>query len=206
MLYELLIPQAFTQNAARARWQNSSTTEAISDASRGTTTSLIDAPPSTFPRPSEGITDVGRPATITIRQQSQVLKPNVAQRSEHTQGQTTHAISGKDVAPYDLLLALPPARKRVPASLLEPSHDSLQQGVMYSWMAAESPESQKLAVAGLTERLTKLVNRFFGSNQGGEDRFMVDVFGSVSWDGDTGKGGDLDMVVRDHKYPQGCES
>ena len=118
---------------------------------------------------------------------------------------SSYEVSGDDSAPYDLLLALPPARRRVPIHVRS-SGDMMQSGIIHSWMAVEPPESQKLSIARLTDQLTFLINRFFSGKLNGRDRFTVDVFGSVSWDGDTGKGGDLDMVIRDRLYPQGCKS
>lgn len=105
--------------------------------------------------------------------------------------------------PYDRLLTQPSARASVPKHLCF-SDDELQFSLMRSWIAAEPTDEQKRYVAKLAARLTRLVDKEFGTGTGSQ-RFTVDVFGSVSWGGETGRGGDVDMVVRDSFYPQGCE-
>lgn len=111
-----------------------------------------------------------------------------------------------DIAPYDLLAALKPARRRVPPTLYgRGTSDILQRTLMQSWISAETSDSHKLGIASLTARLTSLINNTFAGHVDGENRFVVDIFGSVSWGGDMGRGGDLDLVVRDKRHPQGCE-
>lgn len=111
------------------------------------------------------------------------------------------------IAPYERLLSLESPRLRVPSQYRFPARpDTLQSSLISSWMAAEPTEHRKLAIAQLTQRLTMLINRQFGPGTYDiGDRFIVDVFGSVSWGGETGRGGDLDLVIRDKDWPQGCE-
>ena len=54
------------------------------------------------------------------------------------------------------------------------------------------------SVRRLCHSLARLIDRAFdGGNDGVlEGRFVVDVFGSVSWGGQTGSSGDLDMCIR----------
>jgi hypothetical protein len=50
----------------------------------------------------------------------------------------------------------------------------------------------------LLEKLTYNINRHLGGGPSmvkGERRFEVDVFGSVSWGGETGQSGDLDLII-----------
>lgn len=85
--------------------------------------------------------------------------------------------------------------------------DGLQQSIMRSWIAAEPTDDQKRYVKQLAARLTRMVDQEWGRGGGARDeRFSVDVFGSVSWGGETGRGGDIDLVIRDTFHPQGWES
>lgn len=77
---------------------------------------------------------------------------------------------------------------------------------MRSWIAAEPTDDQKRYIANLSKTLTRVIDNEWGLGKGAsEKRFTVDVFGSVSWGGETGRGGDVDMVIRDSFYPQGCK-
>jgi hypothetical protein len=109
------------------------------------------------------------------------------------------------IDPYDRLLSLPSARATVPRHLCC-TKDNLQSSAMRHWIGAEPTDEMKRYVADLGAKLTTLIDREWGRGQGTRDpRFSVVVFGSVSWGGETGRGGDIDMVIRDSYYPQGCE-
>ncbi|WVF69164.1 hypothetical protein IAT40_003939 [Kwoniella sp. CBS 6097] len=121
-------------------------------------------------------------------------------RSADTEA-AVHAIS-----PYQLLLANPSPRLTVPPELLNPSTpDTLQTGIMGSWVKTEPSKESKLYKKEFLKTLTNLVNGRFGNLKlkDGSPRFKVDVFGSVSWGGETGKSGDLDLVILDRALPQG---
>lgn len=188
-------------NAARLRWGKANHNEDMQLAE------IADAPINADADYLDDLDDLLNVISISGRDRHAALRPIAEPHARHTSSARSFVVSENDIAPYDLLLALPPARRNVPASLRSNPDDSLQSGIMNAWMAAEPPEVQKLAIAALTDRLTRLINRHFGgtSNGSGKERFKVDVFGSVSWDGNTGNGGDLDMVIRDRKFPQGCE-
>ncbi|WVQ96666.1 hypothetical protein IAU59_003772 [Kwoniella sp. CBS 9459] len=112
-----------------------------------------------------------------------------------------HAIS-----PYSLLLANPSPRLTVPPELLRPSKpDKLQTGIMNSWVQTEPSKESRTYKKEFLKTLTRLVNGRFGNLKltDGSPRFKVDVFGSVSWGGETGKSGDLDLVILDLALPQG---
>lgn len=55
-------------------------------------------------------------------------------------------------------------------------------------------------IPDLCSYLTQVVNQhmggYVGMRHGQPPRFQVDVFGSMSWGGQTGQTGDIDMVVR----------
>lgn len=55
-------------------------------------------------------------------------------------------------------------------------------------------------IPNLCGYLTQVVNQhmggYVGTRHGQPPRFQVDVFGSMSWGGQTGQTGDIDMVVR----------
>ena len=70
--------------------------------------------------------------------------------------------------------------------------------MLQSWRACDLDEERIRSVRRLCKDLGKLINRAFeGGNDGVlEGRFVVDVFGSVSWGGQTGSSGDLDMCIR----------
>ena len=112
-------------------------------------------------------------------------------------------VSEPSFAPYDRLMSTPSARKTVPAHLKR-STDQLLTTIIASWISAEPTSEQKKYVTKLSTKLTGIINELWG-NGSGNPRFVVDIFGSVSWGGETGKG-DIDMVIRDEDLPQGCKS
>ncbi|WRT67792.1 uncharacterized protein IL334_004766 [Kwoniella shivajii] len=112
------------------------------------------------------------------------------------------------VSPYNSLLSRPSPRKTVPSNLIHPSPpDSFQSDIMQAWCSTEPTEESKKFVMKLLSNLTTVVNSTFGKQilQDGKDRFLVDVFGSVSWGGETGKSGDLDLVILDRAQLKGYE-
>lgn len=133
--------------------------------------------------------------------------------------------TSQPVSAYSLLLSMPSPRTNVPSSVLSGS-DPLQRSMLEAWMLTEPLPSQRRKVTQLLDSLTRMINaRWGGRGQTykGKQRFEVDVFGSVSWGGETGSSGDLDMVIlvsglklfprsqlkllfQDHAMPQGCES
>lgn len=120
-------------------------------------------------------------------------------------GRAKEQISEYSDSPYHRLLAMPSARETVPRHH-KISTDALQASIMASWIAAEPSDDKKRYVLKLATKLTRFVQTEFGGYDGDDgSRYVVDVFGSVSWGGETGKGGDIDMVIRDTHYPQGCE-
>ncbi|OCF43574.1 hypothetical protein I317_02592 [Kwoniella heveanensis CBS 569] len=102
------------------------------------------------------------------------------------------------ISPYSLLLANPSPRLTVPPEILDPpTPDTLQSGIMSSWMKTEPSKESRVYKKEFLKSLTRLVNGRFGNLKmpDGSARFKVDVFGSVSWGGETGKSGDMDLVI-----------
>jgi hypothetical protein len=112
---------------------------------------------------------------------------------------------------------------------LSDGDDELQNSIIWSWHHAEITAQDEARIDGLLDRLTEAVNMQLGGYEArqraldplAEPRFMVDLFGSMSWGGQTGKG-DIDLVIRvgvadfnpeyrpadayqDREYPQGCK-
>ncbi|WWC70744.1 uncharacterized protein I206_104695 [Kwoniella pini CBS 10737] len=111
----------------------------------------------------------------------------------------------QNVSPYDLLLSLPSPRKNVPRQIANPSTpDKFQSEIIQAWVKTEPTEQSKQFVKTLLSSLTKIINAKYGDSSG-ENRFLVDVFGSVSWGGETGKSGDLDLVILDRAQLRGYE-
>ncbi|WVR06353.1 hypothetical protein IAU60_003384 [Kwoniella sp. DSM 27419] len=110
-----------------------------------------------------------------------------------------------NISPYRLLFETPSPRLNVPSHLLQlQPADQLQTDAMKSWMATEPTADSKRYKRRLLKNLTNIVNARFGSTlPDGQPRFEVDIFGSVSWGGETGKSGDLDLVILDKALPQG---
>ncbi|KAK8858589.1 hypothetical protein IAR55_002818 [Kwoniella newhampshirensis] len=128
-----------------------------------------------------------------------------AQRLADKIGRSTSGIAFDydRMSPYTQLLSQPSARVTVPPSLISPSHpDTLQTTIMRSWIKTEPTAETKQYIKNILQTLTRVINGRFGSGSNSK-RFKVDVFGSVSWGGDTGKSGDLDMVILDTQLPQG---
>ena len=127
------------------------------------------------------------------------------------------------ISPYRQLLSRATPRKTIPRRLLNPSSgDPLQSTLMKSWQMMESSEHQKRHISQLLEELSVMINRRLSdpgsSSIKGKRRFEVDVFGSVSWGGETGNNGDLDLIVlvsadgiylvltiQDHAMTSGCK-
>ncbi len=97
-------------------------------------------------------------------------------------------------SPYAIYSSSPSPRLNVPAHLLQPNPpDALQSTVMQSWSDTEPSPTTKRYTAKFLERLSDVINSRLGEK--GSRRFKVDLFGSVSWGGTTGQGGDVDMVL-----------
>ncbi|ORX40051.1 hypothetical protein BD324DRAFT_679114 [Kockovaella imperatae] len=109
---------------------------------------------------------------------------------------------------YRRLLSVPSPRINIPSEiLLKAKTDALESSVLRAWKATEpSPDTRK-HIRSLLDSLTRRINLRldFKSQPRSEPRFEVDVFGSVSWGGETGQSGDLDLVILDHDMPYGYE-
>lgn len=98
---------------------------------------------------------------------------------------------------YATLLSQPSPRDTIPPALLA-SSETLQNTILRSWIEARPDAAKQTAIRLLLEKLTYNINKYLGGGPSltkGERRFEVDVFGSVSWGGETGKGYDLDLVI-----------
>lgn len=107
-------------------------------------------------------------------------------------------------APFERYRNAPSPRLSTPADVLRSEQsDRLQQGIMASWRGSEPAPERTAAIVALLARLTALVNHeAYKENQRG-NRYRVDVFGSVSWGGETKKSSDLDLVIVDTRLLQG---
>ncbi|WWC62545.1 uncharacterized protein I303_105141 [Kwoniella dejecticola CBS 10117] len=112
-----------------------------------------------------------------------------------------------NVSPYNLLLSSPSPRKNVPRHIAQPSApDIFQSEIISAWVKTEPTEKSKEFVKTLLSNLTRIINANYGrSGARAEKRFLVDVFGSVSWGGETGNSGDLDLVILDRAQLRGYE-
>lgn len=99
-------------------------------------------------------------------------------------------------SPYAILLSKPQARRIIPPSLYSTA-TPLQQSMLRSWSSSCADKDYQNGVLTLLDWLTKSINLQYsrGGPRADGGRFKVDVFGSVSWGGETGTSGDLDMVV-----------
>lgn len=74
--------------------------------------------------------------------------------------------------------------------------DLLHQSVLKSWQAAEPSSARKQEIAQLLDTLTHTINFSTPTHENPtRDRYKVDAFGSMAWGGDTGRSGDLDLIV-----------
>ncbi|WVQ65803.1 uncharacterized protein L199_003981 [Kwoniella botswanensis] len=109
-----------------------------------------------------------------------------------------------NVSPYDVLLSEASPRHTVPSNLVHPKQlDVFQTEIMQAWISTEPIQESKVFVKNLLSTLTSTINMRFGTKD--NQRFLVDVFGSVSWGGETGKSGDLDLVILDRAQLRGYE-
>jgi predicted nucleotidyltransferase len=112
--------------------------------------------------------------------------------------------------PWDRLCALKlhdPIRPSLPTKdwpeHLKHGDDRLQMSIMWKWHVAEISNEDEWRIEHLLEQLSEAVNMQLGGYEArqraldplAEKRFVVDVFGSMSWGGQTGKG-DIDLVIR----------
>ena len=108
-------------------------------------------------------------------------------------------LAGKSA--YRLLLSYPSPRRDLPLTVTNSfSTDPLQQSVIDAWVKTEPSLQSKMRTTRFLQKLTDIVNNELSaiggsSSSSGKPRFEVDVFGSVSWGGETGSSGDLDLVV-----------
>ena len=103
-------------------------------------------------------------------------------------------------SPYALYSSRLSPRLNIPYFLLNPiAPDSLQTTVLESWADAEPSQANKDYLAQFLEDLSVIINSTLGGygveTSKGRRRFELDVFGSVSWGGLTGRSGDLDLVL-----------
>ncbi|ORY28462.1 hypothetical protein BCR39DRAFT_202078 [Naematelia encephala] len=79
--------------------------------------------------------------------------------------------------------------------------------MLHAWASAEPTDAERQHTVNLLEQLSVALNARLGgprpSLEKGYRRFEVDIFGSVSWGGETGQSGDLDLVVIDKDERQG---
>ncbi|WOO77430.1 Poly(A) RNA polymerase GLD2 [Vanrija pseudolonga] len=107
-------------------------------------------------------------------------------------------------APFERYRALPSPRLSTPAAVVRSEQtDKLQQAIMASWRGSEPGPERTAAIVALLARLTALVNRHSYVDNPRGNRYRVDVFGSVSWGGETKKSSDLDLVIVDTRLLQG---
>jgi len=102
------------------------------------------------------------------------------------------------ISPYARYLGSVPPKTNIPPSISHPSSsDSLQISLISSWAASEPSDRFHPSVSTLLDQLTRMVNDrmgYYADKKVEGDRFKVEVFGSVSWGGQT-KSGDIDLVV-----------
>ena len=102
------------------------------------------------------------------------------------------------LSPYAQYASSPSPRSNVPSSISQAKNASpLQKSLIRSWTASEPSDRFHPSVATLLDQLTRMVNDrmgWYGDKNRDGDRFKVEVFGSVSWGGQT-KSGDIDLVV-----------
>jgi len=123
-----------------------------------------------------------------------------------TESPTKSPTSQAHTSAYSLFLSLPDPRRNLPADIIRSMNtDTLQDDMIRSWIASGPNQSTRTYTQRFLEALSQVLNQRFGSTL--EDRrYQVDVFGSVSWGGETGESGDLDLVILDRKMLLGCES
>ena len=152
------------------------------------------------------LVDVGIPVSRRRddgrRTPSRSAAANDTFKPRNTESGTGASASRRDnpTSPYKLLLSLPSTRLNIPHDVSSPNPpDTLQASLIREWAATEPSSSKKQYIVRLLEELSVMINAKLGSHGGsmvkGKRRFEVDVFGSVSWGGETGSGGDLDLVV-----------
>ncbi|WVQ73196.1 hypothetical protein IAR50_002761 [Cryptococcus sp. DSM 104548] len=111
----------------------------------------------------------------------------------------------QEISAFRRLLSAPSDRLTCPDSVTHPEvPDALQTSMIESWKAAEPSQDSKLKLLRLLKDLTHIINAKYGGYDGKEgQRFYVDVFGSVSWGGDTGHSGDVDLIILDRHLVHG---
>ncbi|WVO12553.1 hypothetical protein L204_100156 [Cryptococcus depauperatus] len=109
------------------------------------------------------------------------------------------------ISAYRLLLCRPSDRLTVPEHVVHPPQpDALQTSLIESWKAAEPGEESRIRLGKLLKELTHIINEKYGGyGEDGTKRFYVDIFGSVSWGGNTGHSGDVDLTVLDRELLHG---
>ena len=110
------------------------------------------------------------------------------------------AVRYQGISPYQQLISRQSPRHGIPAHVMDAQmKDPLQHTLMKAWQDTEPTKARRSYISGLLEELSVLVNQklaWAGSSPiKGKRRFEVDVFGSVSWGGETGASGDLDLVI-----------
>lgn len=103
----------------------------------------------------------------------------------------------ESISAFRTLLKSPSDRVTCPDNVARPAEpDALQTSAIESWKATEPSRESRLRLLRLLNDLTYIINsKYKGYEEGGLKRYWVDVFGSVSWAGDTGHSGDLDLIV-----------
>lgn len=117
--------------------------------------------------------------------------------------------SSNPLSPYATLLSKPQARQNVPSELYQTaSATELQRSMLHSWASTCAKPEYQQTILKLLEWMTETINMVLcrGAGHKGKARFEVDVFGSVSWGGETGSSGDLDLVIIVSHAPSGRSS
>ncbi|KAL7423097.1 hypothetical protein Q5752_002396 [Cryptotrichosporon argae] len=150
-------------------------------------------------RPSRPPSGPSRPPSAHSRPSSSPSSVPLSRSSLHPDrvGPTIRSTSA-----YRFYSTLRSPRLSVPASVrTSATGDELQNSVVAAWVETEPTAERKREV----DLLVQDVQQVLDAGHQWNGRFKVDVFGSVSWGGDTGNGSDVDLVILDNKWKRGYE-
>jgi len=152
---------------------------------------------SVIPR-TQGRASLGQPKSNPALRDK--LSPACSRASSPSRLNSVIAERYKTLSPYRQLLSRKYPQRTIPPALLDlEQKDMLQWSLMKAWKGTEPKAQQKEYITHLLELLSDMINERLstpgGSPEKGKRRFEVDVFGSVSWGGQTGASGDLDLIV-----------
>lgn len=84
-------------------------------------------------------------------------------------------------------------RSQIPPHLFDLArYSALSISILESWRASEPSQAVRDNIVRILDR----VNVIFQSRYGKRYRFVIDIFGSVSWGGETGGEADVDMALK----------